>query len=923
VGVVYDLEGNRQCFLKCHSNPILSTAVSKDRRWLITADVGKDCCLTVWDSFSGVPVKTIYDDLGTGIVATAFSHDAKYIVTIGQASPQKVSIWDWTSEKEGPCCTAVLSGITNKQETIAFSEDDVSQLVSNGDEQVIFYHWGGAQISHHAPELTDHTFNKALGFITVSSFISGTNLALSGTTEGSGVVWEVDRHARLKQTKEPDAALDGPHIRKAMKLMKMHTSPITALTTVDSFLVTGDSAGEVKFYDSELKLINWYDSFKYGPVASISFGFTPKATRYMGNKKSDPFSSQSTIEGRLFSAPDFTISTTTANVAYVSVLDISSQLLFSEHDASVNALATHPKESRVLIGSYSSKLKLWDYEDKAVMKSREFSEIDCLQCVSFDPKGYHVGVGCTDGTLYIVDAVSLEDVCEPFKFSKDCITHVTFSHDSRFIATADLDYCVTVYTLGKSREGDLSWSYLGKYRSHYKPITGLLFTVQVDTGAPRLLSLGQDRHLIEYDLVNSSEDDLRLLASNRIEQSAVPLAVEVFPPVTKEPFLVTANDQYKLKLYNTTTKMCRRTLLGPLYGSPLRKLAVLPHQLPAVENGVENRRHMAYITKDKVGLVLLPHDGNPHNTVAFTAHPSQVTDIRCSHDGRYIFTSGGEDCTVTMWKVNTEYACLFVYYVGTCVSCVCTYGMCKRIHNLLYVCVGRIQSLYVCYASFKYSVFLYLSSALETSVRLGGEGLVPFYRMLDGGRDGTFFAELEDYFYYAQIKSQGPCTVETRKTSTTIPLDQVPNVMRAIGYYPTEQEVSDMLNEVKFSEYVDTGKYITAINLGDFIKLYVNHRPAFGLSPHHLLDAFRALGSKSSSKEWSIPRGQLLSLLQDSGENIPDVELVEHLMTLLGYCSDPEVAENYTDSPDEALATTLPSDISISQFAQELLGLEL
>jgi hypothetical protein len=132
-----------------------------------------------------------------------------------------------------------------------------------------------------------------------------------------------------------------------------------------------------------------------------------------------------------------------------------------------------------------------------------------------------------------------------------------------------------------------------------------------------------------------------------------------------------------------------------------------------------------------------------------------------------------------------------------------------------------------------------------------------------------------------------------------------------------------MLNEVKFSEYVDTGKYITAINLGDFIKLYVNHRPAFGLSPHHLLDAFRALGSKSSSKEWSIPRGQLLSLLQDSGENIPDVELVEHLMTLLGYCSDPEVAENYTDSPDEALATTLPSDISISQFAQELLGLEL
>ena len=35
-----------------------------------------------------MPVKTIYNNLGRGTVATAFSHDAKYIVTIGQESPQ-------------------------------------------------------------------------------------------------------------------------------------------------------------------------------------------------------------------------------------------------------------------------------------------------------------------------------------------------------------------------------------------------------------------------------------------------------------------------------------------------------------------------------------------------------------------------------------------------------------------------------------------------------------------------------------------------------------------------------------------------------------------------------------------------------------------------------------------------------------------
>ena len=140
---------------------------------------------------------------------------------------------------------------------------------------------------------------------------------------------------------------------------------------------------------------------------------------------------------------------------------------------------------------------------------------------------------------------------------------------------------------------------------------------------------------MEYDLANSSQDDLQLLAADRIEQSAIPLTLEWYPSLSKEPFIMTANDQvgntnvgatyilythattchmcvlapvicvtlttahhmcvtlqplvtcasslrvpcvtlthhmqYKLKLYNATTKMCRKTLLGPLYGSPLRK----------------------------------------------------------------------------------------------------------------------------------------------------------------------------------------------------------------------------------------------------------------------------------------------------------------------------------------------------------------
>ena len=111
---------------------------------------------------------------------------------------------------------------------------------------------------------------------------------------------------------------------------------------------------------------------------------------------------------------------------------------------------------------------------------------------------------------------------------------------------------------------------------------------------------------------------------------------------------------------------------------------------------------------------------------------------------------------------------------------------------------------------------------MEASSQLGGEDLEPFYELLEGGREGELFQELEDYFYYALLRSQNVDTMETRETSTKISLSQVPFVMRALGYYPTEQEVDDMLNEVKFSEYVDTGKYVDDIDLGVFIKCRYN-----------------------------------------------------------------------------------------------------
>ena len=49
------------------SNQITATACSDDKRWIVTADCGDDSMLIVWDSYSGIPVRTFLNPHPNGI----------------------------------------------------------------------------------------------------------------------------------------------------------------------------------------------------------------------------------------------------------------------------------------------------------------------------------------------------------------------------------------------------------------------------------------------------------------------------------------------------------------------------------------------------------------------------------------------------------------------------------------------------------------------------------------------------------------------------------------------------------------------------------------------------------------------------------------------------------------------------------------
>ena len=72
-----------------------------------------------------------------------------------------------------------------------------------------------------------------------------------------------------------------------------------------------------------------------------------------------------------------------------------------------------------------------------------------------------------------------------------------------------------------------------------KIVSEMTYNVLSGTLNPTTLQCCQ----VEYDLENSKPDEIQLAGSDRIEQSAMPLSMAWYPPLTKESFILTVNDQ--------------------------------------------------------------------------------------------------------------------------------------------------------------------------------------------------------------------------------------------------------------------------------------------------------------------------------------------------------------------------------------------
>ncbi len=794
--------------------------------------------LVVWDSETGTPVKTIFKPNPGGVRAVAISEDAEYIATLGDMLPeekyQTVYIWKRDSDSTEPVAALEEKPAPGAEviefDFIVFKGDDPHELALNGKKAVYFLKWAeGKRV------MEDYYRGKSKGHngnYTMTAFIH--DVAVTATDEGKIVVWDksVLSNDAIKpgQLSAVKVVQVGPEAKKT-KESSAEANPalvISVLIVQDDMIVAGFGDGSVKFYNSDLKVQMWFEKFDAkGEIRSISF-----SALYPEKDIESP--DKSAFAEDKIRCPDFLVADQSGVVRQLtsemhyqpSEERDPPKVLLEGYNESVVCIATHPKAPILAIATYRGMIQFWDYEKKR----EDYSKRIILEkphtpwVMTYTPindANLYLMVGCTDGTIQAIpQAEGTKLVIKELKIKDQMSTGKNFfpqqiilTKDALCMATRDNDYCVSLFRFEVDDFSKVNvWHFCGKRRTHTLPITSVAF-IESASGKTkyRLFSVGEDMRLFEYDVMASTESEgLKVKAVFSIEQESYPTAALAYPSNLSDgaEFLACFNSAYKVKLWDPTSQECRKTTLGPVYAREVAKVKMIQYE--------EGEQYLAYATESKViGLIKLPLDGNPHKTMGLIAHSGKIADICVSNDGKYLFTCGGK--VLIPYKKQEESK------------------KSKPNDEELLKCVQD-----------DYSVGMWLIDKIpiEQGVAMGGDGVEPFLSLIEGRKEGQTYKDIVDYFFYSQILSKNEDTTKIRKLDGRVPLNQLPNLMRAMGCYPTEMEIENMINEVRYDQHEEIEDSKISIDLDYFIKLFVNHRPVYGINNENISEAFKALQDK-------------------------------------------------------------------------------
>lgn len=859
--VLYNFEYRTQTILQGHSNIISCSAVDKTKRWVVTADAGDESVMIVWDTSTAVPVKTFFNPHPRGVHKLDLSDDGLYIVTISNPidGEQEIAVWAWTKDEETPLVVATVpDGEIYK--AVSFSKEDPHDIVATSNENVTTWCWDELELENYMGVISRNDVGIFTGDFTASLLVPGTDNMFSATSDGYVLVWE---------SQQNKSNVNGRKVVKvATKSLRLVQCSINILTYVENeYVIAGCGDGGIRFYDKYLRLEAWFEDLNAGPVMALSFSI--QANPFHPGEAGKP--------GLKFWVPDFIVATSEAFVVGVESSlfdeirkeDRCGTLLMQGMNDSVVAVAAHPEQELVSIICSNGSLQVWNYGMKLLMILRDFNISSSANsfdkkktatltsksqptCMAYSKNGTLIAIGFSSGVIKVILAETLEDA-QTFSPSTDSVKEIIFSPNGDYLAASSTEHHVLLFKLEQKKAQN--YIYIGRSLSHTAPIVGLQFGY--NDIKETLISISEDRFCLEYDLqetsmtrglvIVSSEEKSSCLPAGRLELSARPAAAMWLPSIEGEA------EEDKFIVTNDEFKIKEFNLQS----KKCRKTALAPcfgspaSILKHIPHEEGDRASYAYSTGDRiVGIGLIPFTGSPSEVMGLIGHPKEITSISVSCDGKYLFTGGGSDLSVNMWEI-------------------------ERIKN-----------------------------NTENNEEME---MTPFYDLLEGGKGGELHEDIMDYFYYCQLKLNN--SMKSMNLVPAIPVEDIPSMVRAIGYYPSEEEVESMVNEVKYKNFTSTGEIEEVIKLNDFIKLYLNYRPVLPLDKQNIVGAFETIKNTihpsgiAGHLDWKT----IVDSLVYGGEKI-DAEKLNELCKLL------------VGSDVKAINSSTAFDAKM--FAEEILGFD-
>ncbi|XP_030877785.1 echinoderm microtubule-associated protein-like 6, partial [Leptonychotes weddellii] len=296
------------------------------------------------------------------------------------------------------------------------------------------------------------------------------------------------------------------------------------------------------------------------------------------------------------------VGTKDGEIIEVGEKNAASNILIDGHmEGEIWGLATHPSKDIFISASNDGTARIWDLADKKLLNKVNLGH--AARCAAYSPDGEMVAIGMKNGEFVILLVNSLK-VWGKKRDRKSAIQDIRISPDSRFLAVGSSEHTVDFYDLTQGT----SLNRIG----YCKDIPS--FVIQMDFSA--------DGRYIQVST-----------GAYKRQVHEVPLGKQVTEAMVIEKIT-----------WASWTSVLGDEVIG-----------IWPRNADKADVNCACVTHagLNIVTGDDFGLVKLfdfPCTEKFAKHKRYFGHSAHVTNIRFSHDDKYVVSTGGDDCSVFVWR---------------------------------------------------------------------------------------------------------------------------------------------------------------------------------------------------------------------------------------------------------------------------------